>query len=493
MNFHVLTLFPEMILEACNNSILKRAMEKKLLSIDAVNIRDYTLDKHGKVDDYTYGGGAGMLMQAQPVYDAWRHVAGRIERDQVDSTEIIGADANAVAEANGGAKQKKKPRTIYVTPQGRVFTQEVAKEFSKEEELIFLCGHYEGIDERVLDEIVTDRISIGDYVLTGGELPALVMMDAISRLVPGVLGSEESAQTESFENDLLEYPQYSRPEVWHGKAVPEVLLKGDHRKIEAWRLEAAKERTKTWRPDLYEKYFEKEQTIKCLMKQKKENAYLIDSLLTGKARLLHTMGNAAIALATNGITYMICCETKEEGEALLAYVPEDARLLLHNCAQLNDLLRERYGFTVGDECYQSVYTQHTAMPVAHKDIRPYPISNIDYAVENYGGEEEREYLQDRIQKGEFFAAYENDEIAGFCGVHSSGSLGLLYVDPKYRRTSIGSSLASYLVNWSLERGGLPYAHIRVKNIASLKMQEKMGLYVGKRTVFWTYRKEKEEE
>ncbi|MBE5862256.1 MAG: tRNA (guanosine(37)-N1)-methyltransferase TrmD [Lachnospiraceae bacterium] len=490
MNFHVLTLFPEMILEGCNNSILKRAIEKELLTVDAVNIRDFTLEKHGKVDDYTYGGGAGMLMQAQPVYDAWLHVTGNTDGNNINDNAAV---ANDVMKADGASEQKKKPRTIYMTPQGRVFTQEVAKELAKEEDLIILCGHYEGIDERVLDEIVTDRISIGDYVLTGGELPALVMIDAISRLVPGVLGSEESAQTESFENDLLEYPQYSRPEVWHGKAVPEVLLTGDHKKIEAWRREAAKERTKIWRPDLYEKYAEKEQTIKRLMKQKKENAYLIDSLLKGKAKLLHTMGNAAVALGINGITYMICCETKEEGEALLAYVPKDAKVVLHNCAELNDLIDERYNLQVGDECYQSVYTQHTAMPIAHKDIRPYPISEIDYAVENYGGEQEREYLRDRILKGEFFAAYENDEIAGFCGVHAGGSLGLLYVDPKYRRTSIGSSLASYLVNWSLERGGLPYAHIRVKNIASLKMQEKMGLYVGKRTIFWTYRKEKEEE
>ena len=189
MYFHVLTLFPEMIMDGLNTSILGRAMEKGCIRAEAVNIRDYTLDKHQKVDDYTYGGGAGMLMQAQPVYDCVRAVLNRIE-------------------------QEKKSRVIYVTPQGRVFNQQMAKEFAGEDDLIFLCGHYEGIDERVLEEVVTDYVSIGDYVLTGGELPAMVMIDAIARLVPGVLNNDESAMTDSFGNGLLEYPQYSRPRVW---------------------------------------------------------------------------------------------------------------------------------------------------------------------------------------------------------------------------------------------------------------------------------------
>lgn len=458
MNFHVLTLFPEMIRSGCGDSILKRATEGGLIKVNAVNIRDYTLDKHGKVDDYTYGGGAGMLMQAQPVYDAWKSVT-----------------------------QGKKVRTVYVTPQGNTFTQKIAKSLAKEKELVILCGHYEGIDERVLDEIVTDRISIGDYVLTGGELPALVMIDAMARLVPGVLGSEESAQTESFENDLLEYPQYSRPEVWNGKAVPAVLLSGDHEKIKSWRIKQAKERTKKWRPDLFEKYEEREQTVKRLMKHKKENAYMIDSLMRGKAKLLYAKEGAAVAVSENGHTYMICCDDKEQGLELMAYLPKDVKLLLHNCEQINDALLERFGLKVSDECYQSVYTQHVLLPIKHKDIRNFPLSEIDYAVANYGGESHREYLMELIQKGDFFAAYEDERLAGFCGVHGGGSLGLLYVDPAYRRTSIGSSLASYLVNVSLERGGLPYAHIRVGNEASLKMQEKMGLYVGKKKVYWTYK------
>lgn len=231
LNFHILTLFPEMVMQGLHTSILGRAAKGGYISMEAVNIRDYTLDKHGKVDDYTYGGGAGMLMQAQPVYDAYQAIAARIG-------------------------QERARRVIYVTPQGKTFNQEMAQEMAQESDLIFLCGHYEGIDERVLEEIVTDEVSLGDYVLTGGELAAMVMVDAIARLVPGVLHNEESAETESFGDGLLEYPQYSRPEIWHGKRVPEILLSGDHAKVDAWRLEQALLRTKERRPDLYEKYME---------------------------------------------------------------------------------------------------------------------------------------------------------------------------------------------------------------------------------------------
>ena len=196
MKFHVLTLFPEMIENGLHTSITGRAMEKGLISLNTVNIRDFAGNKHGKVDDYPYGGGAGMVMQAEPVYSAHRSI-----------------------EEQAG----RKIRTIYLTPQGKTFHQEMAKELSHEEELIFLCGHYEGIDERVLEEVVTDYVSIGDYVLTGGELPAMVMIDTISRLVEGVLNNEDSAEFESFQDSLLEYPQYSRPETWRGKAVPDLL------------------------------------------------------------------------------------------------------------------------------------------------------------------------------------------------------------------------------------------------------------------------------
>lgn len=227
MKFYILTLFPEMVLNGLNTSIIGRAVEAGYLSIEAVNIRDFSNNKHSKVDDYPYGGGAGMLMQAQPVYDAWKSIVDRIGH---------------------------RPRCIYLTPQGPTFHQEMAKELAGEEELILLCGHYEGIDERVLEEIVTDYMSIGDYVLTGGELPAMVMVDAIARMVPGVLTNQESGSTESFEEDLLEYPQYSRPEEWMGKKVPEVLLSGHHKNIAQWRLEQSIVRTKERRPDLWEKY-----------------------------------------------------------------------------------------------------------------------------------------------------------------------------------------------------------------------------------------------
>ena len=226
MNFHILTLFPEMVMDGLNTSIIGRAINSGLLTIEAVNIRDFAENKHNRVDDYTYGGGAGMLMQAGPVFGAYQSIA---------------------------EKTDKKQRVIYLSPQGQTFSQEMAEDFAKEEELVFLCGHYEGIDERVLEEIVTDYVSIGDYVLTGGELPAMVMIDAISRLIPGVLHNDASAEFESFQDNLLEYPQYTRPEEWHGKKVPEVLLSGHHVNIEKWRREQSVIRTAKRRPDLLEK------------------------------------------------------------------------------------------------------------------------------------------------------------------------------------------------------------------------------------------------
>lgn len=226
MHFHVLTLFPEMIEQGMNTSIMGRAIERGYISLKATDIRDYAANKHNKVDDTPYGGGAGMVMQAAPVYGAYEAVK-----------EQIGY----------------RPRVIYLTPQGSTFSQPMAEEFAKEQDLVFLCGHYEGIDERVLEEIVTDYVSIGDYVLTGGELPAMVMMDAISRLVPGVLHNEASAEFESFQGNLLEHPHYSRPEVWHEKRVPEVLLSGHHANIEKWRREQSVIRTAERRPDLLEK------------------------------------------------------------------------------------------------------------------------------------------------------------------------------------------------------------------------------------------------
>jgi tRNA (guanine37-N1)-methyltransferase len=229
MNFHILTLFPEMVENGLKTSIIGRAVDAGLLSIEAVNIRDFAFNKHQSVDDYPYGGGAGMLMQAEPVYLAYKEIKERIKRED------------------------KKLRVVYLSPQGKTFDQNMAEELAAEEDLVLLCGHYEGIDERVLEEIVTDYVSIGDYVLTGGELPAMVMVDTISRLVPGVLHNDVSAEFESFQDNLLEYPQYSRPEEWHGKKVPPVLLSGHHANIEKWRREQSILRTYERRPDLLEK------------------------------------------------------------------------------------------------------------------------------------------------------------------------------------------------------------------------------------------------
>ncbi len=235
MNYHVLTLFPEMILQGLNTSITGRALEKGILSLEAINIRDFSENKHNKVDDYPYGGGAGMVMAAGPVYRAYEHTVDSIKKSCLNDN------------------MEKKPRVIYLTPQGKVFHQTIAEELAKEEDLIFLCGHYEGIDERVLEMIVTDYISIGDYVLTGGELPAMVMIDAISRLIPGVLNNDVSAEFESLQDNLLEYPQYTRPEEFMGKGVPEVLLSGHHGNIDKWRREQSIIRTAKNRPDLLEK------------------------------------------------------------------------------------------------------------------------------------------------------------------------------------------------------------------------------------------------
>lgn len=227
MNYHVLTLFPEMIMEGLNTSIIGRAIENEYITLEAINIRDYSENKHMKVDDYPYGGGAGMVMSAQPVVDAYEAL-----RDKI---------------SNG-----KKPRVIYLTPQGKVFNQAIAKDLAKEEDLVFLCGHYEGIDERALEMIVTDYVSIGDYVLTGGELPAMVMIDTISRLVPNVLNNDDSAEFESFHDNLLEYPQYTRPLEFRGRKVPEVLMSGHHANVDQWRREKSILRTYERRPDLLE-------------------------------------------------------------------------------------------------------------------------------------------------------------------------------------------------------------------------------------------------
>ena len=219
MRFDVLTLFPEMF-NALGESIIGRAVKENKISINVINIRDFSKDKHKRVDDYPYGGGKGMVMQPEPIYDAYSSI-----------------------------EKSENTRVIYMTPQGKPLTQDMVKEYSKSEQLIILCGHYEGVDERVIEEIVTDEVSIGDYVLTGGELPAMVFIDSVSRMINGVL-AEGSADDESFSEGLLEYPQYTRPAEFRGKPVPEVLLSGHHENIANWRKQKSIERTKQKRPDL---------------------------------------------------------------------------------------------------------------------------------------------------------------------------------------------------------------------------------------------------
>lgn len=226
MRFDILTLFPQMFDAVLNESIIGNAKRNGIIKVNTVNIRDFSRDKHKRVDDYPYGGGSGMIMQPEPIYDAYMSIVKDLDY---------------------------KPRTIYMTPQGKLFNQEMAKRLSLEKHLVILCGHYEGVDERIIEEIVDEEISVGDYVLTGGELPAMTLIDAVSRMVPGVLSSELSYSDESLYDGLLEYPQYTRPEEFRGRRVPEVLLSGHHANIEKWRKEQALERTARKRPELLEK------------------------------------------------------------------------------------------------------------------------------------------------------------------------------------------------------------------------------------------------
>ncbi len=223
MTIDVLTLFPEMVDSVLSESIIGRARTAGLIDINCINIRDFADNKHNRVDDYPYGGGNGMVMQAPPIYKAYQSVL---------------------------AKYDKKPHVIYMSPQGRVYNQQIAKELLQKEHIVILCGHYEGVDERIIEEIIDEEISIGDYVLTGGEVPAIVLCDSISRMVPGVLSNDECFSDESHYNGTLEYPQYTRPPVFMGREVPEVLMSGHHANIQKWRKEQSEIRTKLKRPDM---------------------------------------------------------------------------------------------------------------------------------------------------------------------------------------------------------------------------------------------------
>ena len=469
MQFHVLTLFPEMILQGLGTSIMGRAVETGVIGLDAVNIRDFSTDKHKKVDDYTYGGGAGMLMQAQPVFDAWNFVA-----------------------------KGRKIRTVYLTPQGIPFTQRIAEDLSKEEELIFLCGHYEGIDERVLEEIVTDYISIGDYVLTGGELPAMVMIDAVSRLVPGVLNNETSAETESFQGNLLEYPQYSRPEVWHDKKVPDVLLSGDHKKIREWRLNQSVIRTKLRRPDLYKRYEKEQECISYLKKDKLSHIEMIELIRRGKA-VLHYFNKDGVLLQDLESGYLMATCDKEEKasilvdkmEAILNHQEKPAYIVAHQ-PYLRDLLAEKLDYEVLMECKQAVYTRKEVLPLKKSIAEQYlfreltiedlPLVNQVYP---YGDEK---YLLERIQKGGLFGICKEEKLCGFIGIHADGSLGMLEVLPEYRRCGMAVLLETYLINHVLRLGWTPFGQVDVTNEASHRLQEKLGLCFSKNHLWWLQKK-----
>ena len=479
MRFHIMTLFPEMVMQGLNTSIIGRAAEKELLSIEAVNIRDYTLDKHKKVDDYPYGGGAGMLMQAQPVYDTWKSIVDRVGY---------------------------RPRTIYLTPQGTTFTQPMAKEFAKEKDLIFLCGHYEGIDERVLEEIVTDYVSIGDYVLTGGELPAMVMVDAISRMVPGVLNNEISGVTESFEGDLLEYPQYSRPEEWHGKCVPEVLLSGNQKKIDGWRREEAVRRTKERRLDMYLRYMELQECLEHLKKQKLLHMDMIELINRGQARLVYAKGTSICLQDKASGIYFHTAQTSEEGRSALQALCEDAKVngevesfVLHQ-----DFMREIAAKMLDAKelmsCYQAVYTKKEKLPITglyrldgkKQDgvvkICPLNLEYLDIVTANYHTVDDTDYMKERIEKGWMFGAFMENELAGFAGMHTEGSIGMLEVLPQYRGRHIGKALETYMINLSLEHGMIPYGQVADGNEVSTRLQETLGLCFSKTMIYWMEKK-----
>ena len=228
MTFDIMTLFPQMVETVLGESIIGRAQKANLLSVVCHQIRDYTKNKHRNVDDTPAGGGVGMVMMAQPIYDCYQAIL------------------------SGKENKDEKRRVIYLSPKGRVLTQSVVEELATYDNLILLCGHYEGVDQRVLDEIVDEEISVGDYVLTGGELPACILVDAVSRLLPDVLAEPACYEGESIASGLLEYPQYTKPAIWEEKEIPPVLLSGDHKKVDAWRLEASLALTRERRPDLYD-------------------------------------------------------------------------------------------------------------------------------------------------------------------------------------------------------------------------------------------------
>lgn len=473
MNFHILTLFPEMVMQTLMTSITGRAVRQNKIGIEAVNIRDYTNDRHHRVDDYPYGGGAGMLMQAQPVYDACESVLKNLS--------------------------DKKKRVIYVTPQGVPFTQQMAGELAENDDLVFICGHYEGIDERVLEEVVTDYISIGDYVLTGGELAAMVIVDAVSRLIPGVLNNGRSAETESFYGNLLEYPQYSRPETWHGKTVPKVLLSGNQREIAKWQKEAAIRRTKERRPDLYKSYSELMDCKEVLMRQKLNHIDMIELINRGRAVLVwRRLDEILLKDKVSGIYFHANLNPDSRISSFdwtrFADSEPDLTLTIHQ-EYMADLLQEKYAYQMRMRCRQFAYTRKEKLSVRRLysengiseglyEIRPLGMAYAPLVADIYKTVDDVSYVEERIKKGVILGCFLDGELYGFMGIHNEGSMGMLEILPGYRRKKAATALETYLVNHMLAQGMIPYGQAEEKNDPSLALQEKLGLCLAKNPVFW---------
>lgn len=449
MNFHILTLFPEMVKATLMTSITGRAAAEGKISIQAVNIRDFSNDRHKKVDDYPYGGGAGMLMQAQPVFDAYESVM-------------------------AGIPDISRKRVIYVTPQGRPFTQSMAEELVENEHLIILCGHYEGVDERVLEEIVTDNISIGDYVLTGGELAAMVIVDAVARLVPNVLHNEDSAYTESFHGNLLEYPQYSRPEEWRGRRVPEVLLSGNQREIDHWRRKEAEARTAERRPDLYERYLALRACEELLLKDKLHHMDMIELIRRGRARLLARQGDEILLedMESHMLFHtMPGADRQEHVENSVLNRPGilcghlTHRVCLHQEVFVN--LLAGMGYRQEAVCLQCVCTRKEQLPIRGlygADGRPVNGLTVRF-------------------DGVCATAFLGGEEAGSIRLQTDGSIGELEVLPQYRRRKVASALETCLCNQLIQKGMTPYGRISEGNGAALALQESMGLHVARGRVY----------
>lgn len=463
MNFHVLTLFPDMIRRGLSDSIMGRAAEKGLITVDAVDIRDFTQDKHRKVDDYPYGGGAGLLMQAQPVCNAHRFLR-----------EKIGAD--------------RKVRTLYLTPQGKTFNQRMAEELSREEELIFLCGHYEGIDERALEQVVTDYVSLGDFVLTGGELPAMVMIDAIARLVPGVLHNDASASDESFSGYLLEYPQYTRPEVFEGQVVPKELLSGDHKCIRSWRRKLAEERTAERRPDLYARYEELMDCKRMLAKNKLHHRDMMELIERGQAELLSYGEDHALLRDRKSGIYLISAATDAAVEQVRnVLLKENGGKNRIRCAAVHQeavclMLSEEFGLRTIMCCRQWVYTRKEALPVK-ADVRRLTAEHLPFLQSHYSILSEQE-LKERLESGAIYGLFIDQKPVGFIGEHVEGSMGMLFVLPEYRGQGFAKALESSLINFTLQKGLTPFCQVEEENGVSQRLQETLGLYAAKDSLWW---------